>query len=368
MSTLNDELGFNADKLIDDALTTDDFDYGDSANTSEQNNEQAEVRDENGWPNDRTNDAEVQQPNAGSKDQQQQNAAGQGSEQGALGEGNQPVIPGLKKVGSAYADTKGNIVDAQGRVIAASGAAARLWSKAERLQSSNENLTRQVIAVREQQKQYAGLLQQAQEIATLPQRLGLSKEEYNEGITLLSNFKKQPLEVAKEVVARAMAMGYNATDILGNSASDAIEMRSLAKMIQEIQAPQREARQREETQRQAATVAERNYVDFISKYPDAPVHQDSIAYLMTERGMPAQDAYFAVKQFALDNGLDFSQPLKPQMEAREAAARNQRRSVPSAPRPNGSRANDANFAQNPQLAAPDTDWASLISSAMSDFN
>lgn len=349
--------------IIDEAMVNDDYDYdtidneivtdtdvkavtqGDEANAN--NEAQASQNDPQGQANVPPQKQTNTDPN------QQQPVQGD------------PKNPnGYKRVGAQFADGNGNIVDKDGKVLAAAGQGARLWQEASRATAQVNNLTRQNEQLMQERKDNVQLLDNARQMAEMPRQMGLNNDEFKEGITLLGNWRKNPVEVAKEVVARTMALGYNATDILGTQAGDALEMRAVTQLVNQSTAPMRE--QQEQAARQAE--AERNgnaaYNTFITKFPDAEVHQEAIANLMG-KGRPAETAYYEVKTFALENGLDFTQPLGPQIAAKQGG----QSPTENQPKPmvnGGGRVNqNVNPQQNNALANADDDWSTILHDVMS---
>ena len=140
----------------------------------------------------------------------------------------------------------------------------------------------------------------------LPNRIGISHEDYNEGVALLGQWSKDPVGVAREVVSRTLAMGHNVTDILGNSAGDALEMGAVRQLINEATRGQRQQEEVSTAQVIQQTQARQQYDQFVMRYPDAETHGDAIANLMNTQQLSAVEAYHEVKHFALRNGLDFN--------------------------------------------------------------
>lgn len=279
---------------------------------------------------------------------------------------------GFKRVGPQFADGKGNIVDKDGKIIAAAGQAARHWQEASRATAQVSNLTNQLRVMQGERQRDQELLRSAQEIASLPQRLGVTKEEYNDGITLLSNWKKNPVEVAREVVARTIALGHNVTDILGKNAGDALEMRAVSRLVDQATAPirqQQEAAARTRQQEEATTTA---YSKFVASHDYAEVHGDAIARLM-QKGLPPERAYYEVRSFAERNGLDFTQPLQPQVDELVRRTQNtnqqqqnngQRRPLPNGGSGGASQQNGQHQPANRDFGADDS-WDSILRDAMS---
>lgn len=277
---------------------------------------------------------------------------------------------GFARVGSLFADAEGNIVTRDGRVMAAKGEPARHWSnmsrqaaQGEHFKKQNEALTRQIDGSRE-------LLTTAKELADLPTKLGLSREDYNEGIQLVAKWNQDPLTVARDIVQRTLARGFNASDILGKSAGDALEMGAIRHLINEVVAPQRQREATEQKTLQERQQAQQSYDSFISRYPDAAPHGDAIAALMREQKLSATEAYHEVRYFALQNGLDFNEPLGPQVAAANARAQQREPVAPQgrthrAPLiPGNGGGNRANLTTETNFADASSSWSDILNSVM----
>lgn len=236
---------------------------------------------------------------------------------------------GFARVGSLFADKDGNIVTRDGRVMAAKGEPARHWSNLSRQAAQATAFQKQADTLNRQIEQNKPLIEAAKELADLPNRLGVSREDYNLGVGLIAQWNQDPLTMCREMVAKTMARGFNATDIIGKEAGNAIEMSALRQLINEATAGQRQREEVDRTVAQNRGVAQQRYDAFMGRYPDAEPHADAIADLMASRKISAEEAYHEIRFFSLQHGLDFNAPLGPQVAAR------QRQSVPPAPQPNG---------------------------------
>lgn len=236
---------------------------------------------------------------------------------------------GYARVGSLFADKDGNIVTRDGRVMAAKGEPARHWSNLSRQAAQATAFQKQADTLNRQIEQNKPLIEAAKELADLPNRLGVSREDYNLGVQLIAQWNQDPLTMCREMVAKTMARGFNATDIIGKEAGNAIEMSALRQLINEATAGQRQREEMDRTVAQNRGVAQQRYDAFMGRYPDAGPHADAIADLMASRKISAEEAYHEIRFFSLQHGLDFSQPLGPQVAAR------QQNNAPPAPQPNG---------------------------------
>lgn len=345
--------------IIDIAMAGDDTDYGDKSATSDDQSTDTST-------DDKSTDTPLQQTQTPQQSIQDKDPTATQQRAQPPADPNNPL--GLKRVGAQYADKNGNIVDKDGRIIARAGEPARQWQEASRATAQVNNLTRQNTQLTEKLRANEALVAQAREIAELPKKLGISREDYNEGITLISNWTKNPVEVARDIVARTLALGHNVTDILGKSAGDALEMKAVSSLVRQATAPllaQQEERARITQQNEQGQAA---YSNFVSKYPDAETHAEAIAHQMG-KGIDAEVAYHRLKVFALENGFDFSQPLGPQVQRLQNGGGTDQRNTgqqqrTAAPMVNGGRGNDRQTTIEPEYANPDDDWATILHGVM----
>lgn len=349
--------------IIDAAMANDDFDYGDK--TVDTNNQETDDGGDDQQQQQPVERGEVQQQSP-QQSIQEQSVPGRvpsvkpGDQQQSLAQ-----TSNFKRVGAQFADGKGNIVDKDGKIIARAGESARHWQEASRATAQVNNLTRQMTVMQQERERDKQVLQQAREIAELPTKMGITREEYNEGITLISNWKKNPVETAREIVARTLTLGYNVTDILGKNAGDALEMKAVSQLVKQATAPLEQQQQAAARQAQANTQAETAYNQFIAQFPDAELHAEPIANLMG-KGRSAERAYFEVKMFALEHGLDFTQPLGPQVVAMQQRQNGQRPTDQQrAPMANGNgRGSERQMTSEPAMADANSDWGSILSDVM----
>lgn len=363
MNDINEKDGLD---ILDSALSADDHDYGDASGTVDTN--------DGGELDDHSGELQ-QQPEVNIDDNEQQSLTPEQSMQGQEptvdAPGSQQQVPAdnpnnFKRVGAQFADGRGNIVNKDGKIIARAGESARHWQTASRALAQVDNLNRQMNVLQNERQQYQQIIAQAKEISELPQKLGVTREDYNEGMTLMSKWRADPVAVAREIVARTLTFGYNVTDILGKEAGDALEMKAIAQLVQQSTAPIRHQAEQETRQQQVQQQATQQYDAFVAKYEHADVHADAIANMMNQ-GLQPVEAYFRVREFAISNGLDFTQPLAPQvaqMQQRHNGQRTtdqQRRTAPMVA--GNGRGTQTMMTNDPAMASADDDWGSILRSA-----
>ena len=207
---------------------------------------------------------------------------------------------------------------------------------------------------------------QAQEIAGIPQRLGINQQDFNEGMTIMSKWRSDPVWVAREVVARAMSLGHKVTDILGKEVGESVDTRALSMMVDRATAPLTRQQQEAAAATERTTAAERAMNEFLSTHEHAEIHGDAIAHLMG-RGATAERAYFDLQRFAYQNNLDFTQPLGPQIDALNAQPAQRSTEQPRRPMANGNgRGSEQQMTTQPAQASAQDSWGDILNRVMRD--
>lgn len=225
-----------------------------------------------------------------------------------------------------HQDTKGNLVDPRdGTIIARAGSERRLFEKNMRMQSE---ITTRDTRITDLNRQIADV----NFLNGIPKQYGLSTEDVQRALALSAVFKQNPIEAAKSVLEMVLAQGHNITDILGDKAENAIEMRAVQQMLDQRLAPLTERQKAEREATEARTRAEDGLNKFIADHEYSDVHLVELDRLMgSNPDLTPERAYYELRLFSERNGLDFSQPLGPQI-ARQSqgnrGARNGNRNEP----------------------------------------
>lgn len=262
------------------------------------------------------------------------------------------------------ADADGNLLDANGKIIATAGRERRIFEQ-------NDRLKRHVSHLEQQVQQLQNNAQQIDQIAGMPAQHGLSPQDVNAGMRIMSEFKRDPMAVAKWALQETLALGYNLKQIVGDGAGG-IEMQAIAKMIDDRVGPVVQKTQQQTEQERARDVATQQYNAFMAKHDYADVHEDALAAMIKQNDqLTPETAYWQLREYAARHQLDFTQPLGPQMQQRQqpAPARHvsqpqpQPQQRPSAPMPAGVAPAAAPQTQNP-FADPNSDWEDIIADSM----
>lgn len=255
-------------------------------------------------------------------------------------------------------DEQNNIVDDKGEIIARAGAERRLFQKLQSAEKSLEDNTRANEGFRQ--------------FASAPQQMGLTPNEAVQGMQFISDLKTKPVEAARAILQEAMKQGYNLHDIIGDQegmGDSSMDMGAMSRMIDAKLAPMTQKfTQQQQVDQERAT--QQNVVNqFVANHEFADVHLDTLKHLMQNNpNLSSERAYFEIKTYAIQNGLDFSQPLAPQMEAMQQpvpAPVTPLQEPNPKPLPNGNVNSDVIVEQS-VIASGDDDWDSIVRSSMRD--
>lgn len=267
-------------------------------------------------------------------------------------------------------DAQGNLLNEQGQVVARAGAERRLYERAERQRHEMERLKGQVQYEQGRIKQYADLQRTMEE-------KGVSAQDLELGATMMRAMRNDPAGTAKWALQHAMSQGVELATIIGDQAAQGtMQMQAISAMLDERLGPLK--RRQQEDERAAAEEAEneRQYNQFVADHEYADLHDKEIAAIATANQHWSLDrCYYELKMYALQNGLDFTQPLGPQMNApvqqaspqpvqqQTAPTPTQPGPSPSVSIPTGGAAPD-NTRGVSDFADPSEDWSDIVKQSM----
>lgn len=256
-------------------------------------------------------------------------------------------------------DQAGNVIDARGNIIAPAGRGRRLDEQNRRYRGLLEAKDKELLAykMREGEAKY---------LNGAPQQLGLNADETAAALDMMALFKNNPGQLVQIVLAEAQAKGVDLNKLLGQNMGS-VQTEAIKKMLDERLAPlDRIHKEREEEHRVNSAVQTR-YNTFLTKYPDADPHQDAIANLMRTQGLNEVEAYFRVREFALRNGLNFEEPLGPQLaEIMQRGDQPKQQASRRRPIVNGRTPVNGMTERKTEVASPDRSYASIIEEALAE--
>ena len=276
----------------------------------------------------------------------QQANSGQGSESGTEGESQQQQNRGPQ-----------DLVDREGNVIARGGKERRFY---EQLQTSKQ----QSAALNQQVQQLQGQLEAINGAGTLGTQYDLSPEELTTGAQLVKSFKDDPVDTVKYLLTQAQAAGHNIEDI----GASGVDMSAIQQMITEAISPLASEQQQRVEAEQNRQEAVEVYQGFMAKFPDATVHEDSLARLLdSDQSLTPEAAYFKLKSFFLERNLDWNTPLEAhaqqEQQRQQAPEVNTQQSLPS-----GGNVPVQNVTDTADIADVGTSYDDIIRQSMRDAN
>ena len=276
----------------------------------------------------------------------QQADSGQSSEAGTGGEPQQQQTRGPQ-----------DLVDREGNVIAKGGKERRFY---EQLQTSKQ----QSAALNQQVQQLQAQLEAINNAGTLGTQYDLSPEELTTGAQLVKSFKDDPVNTVKYLLTQAQAAGHNIEDIGAGGA----DMSAIKQMITEAISPLATEQQQRVEAEQNRQEAVKVYQGFMAKFPDANVHEDSLARLLeSDKSLTPEAAYFKLKSFFLERNLDWNTPLEAhaqqEQQRQQAPEVNTQQSLPS-----GGNVPAQNVTDTADIADVGTSYDDIIRQSMRDAN
>lgn len=353
------------DMMVDDFM--DRADGNNTTTTTEDKTTQAQDQQAGGTgetgttAQSGTTQAVTQQPKPGEGDNARPNNQGATQNQET-----QPIPEAARKFGDKFfSDRRGNVYDATGNLIAPSGNPHKLFRK---MYGYIEAAEVESAGLKQRLKTY-------EDSNAAARAAGLTADEYVAGISLMTAFKKDPKAAVQFLLQQAVSRGTDVSDIIQGGAG--LNESTLRTAVQEIVAkalepfaPFVQQRQSEQQLQEMRAEAEQEYNGFMQSYPDAAPHQAHIARVMEETGKPMVESYFFLKTWALENGLNWKEPLGQQVEALKARHQN---GEPNGggnnhrlPDLNGRTGSDHVVNNSGRVASADDSWESIIKASMSE--
>ncbi len=279
----------------------------------------------------------------------------------------QPATPGANGVDPAPAgqdltqqqrlgsDANGNLVDQAGNVIAKAGKERRLWEKVQRYEHF------EVPQMREQIQTLTNESAQKEVLNNVPRQLGLSDEETLQGMRLIASYKKDPVATINYILTEARSAGHN----LQGVGQGQVDLAAINRLLDQRLGPLLEDRETQQRQNDANVQAQTQYNDFITRFPDAATHEDVIARLLAgDPKLSAEAAYYQLKLWVQEKGLNWNQPLQAQLNAAAPQGANTQPAVPPIGGGRGGNAPVIDTQQAASVADADADTGDIVRAAM----
>jgi hypothetical protein len=239
------------------------------------------------------------------------------------------------------------------------GKERRFYENWQRSQQNFQSLERQHHELRAKVEAF-------EKVNTIGTQYNLSPDEVTTAGQLLAAWKADPVETAKYMLTQLRAMGHSIEGIGGG-----VDTAAIKQLVSEAVKPFIQDRELTNREAQLRADADRTYNSFINQYPDSITHDESIALLLTkDPNLSLETAYLMLKNYYLENGLDWNTPLSEYKKRNESGAtgqtqQTQQRQQPVAqPRtspglPVG-RQSQVNVTDQSPVSSADDDWNNII--------
>jgi len=248
-----------------------------------------------------------------------------------------------------------DLIGRDGKVIAKGGTERRLYEKSERFRQEAERSSAKVAELETQ-------LNAINAAGNLGTQYDLTPDELTTGAQMMKSFKEDPVNTVKYLLTQAQALGHNIDGIGAGS-----DMASIKQMLTEALKPVTEAQKSASDTQAAQDAATKSYNDFVSTYPDAELHGNALARLLADDPqLTPEVAYYKLKNFYLEQKLDWSKPLEQLQQEAEAASSkpldvNTQTTIPS-----GGNIPNQNVTDTAQVADVGTSYDDIIRESLKD--
>ena len=283
----------------------------------------------------------------------------------------QPQVPQpqgkLAERPGAQPGTKDLVDPTTGQVVARGGVERRIYERAQRVERDYQKLAREHERLNTQ-------MQAIQHANDIGKQLGLQPQQQTFAMQLMANYVKDPVGTLKFMFTEAKAAGIKVEDITG--AQSSIDSEAVARIIESKLAPLLGQVQQSEAQKRAQSQADAEYGAFLEQYPDVVIHDSEIAQLLRrDTKLSLEAAYWRLRSFSNENGMDWSKPLEAQWNARQGGTQQQPQVQTQQQPRNGKKqlpigrgnAGGAQAADTSQvMAGENDDWKAIIRNTMRD--
>jgi hypothetical protein len=216
---------------------------------------------------------------------------------------------GLVEVPNAENPNTRDLVDpVSGKVVATGGIERRIFEDSQRTMRENNQLKQQVAGM-------SNAMRQSNEVIQEAARLGVQPQDQLVAVRVMADFMRDPVRTLQTLVEEVKAKGYP-IPFLEQGVTQGMDMAAMSRMIDGKLQPMMQERAQNLQMQQARQQAQQDLNNFIGGNPEAQNNLDVLAeMLQAQPGLPLHDAWVKMIRWSHENGLDWTQPLKPQIAA-----------------------------------------------------
>jgi len=191
----------------------------------------------------------------------------------------------------------------------------------------------------------------------------LNAQEAITGYSLVKAWKEDPAKLIKHLLTQAKTAGINVD--IGQAGVDTDAIRA---MIDERMKPLTDVQQQRAQRAEQEEAINAEYDRFIERFPDATPQEEAIAALISkDPEMTLGEAYYAVKAFIRENGLDWNTPLSQQRgTGGKAPVQRQQPGLPRTRQASPVVNDEDDRNSEPVIAPASSSWADIIKGSMKE--
>lgn len=252
-----------------------------------------------------------------------------------------------------------------GRTVARGGIERHVFEEGQRHARENATLKSQLQTL----QQHVG---QSSEVSRVATELQLSPENQVVALRVMGDFLRDPVKTLQDLVSEVKSKGYQ-LPFMTEGVSQGMDLNAIQRMIDAKMAPITQAQQRQQQQDAERARVGQQLDAFLVTNPEANANLGTIAQMMqAQPNLTLHDAYTQMIKWCYAHGLDYSQPLQPQVDALNASGGQQQQTTQQPtngrrPLPNGrSAAYGAQGVDATRTFNENTPWGDIIRHSMEE--
>lgn len=294
----------------------------------------------------------------------------QATREGSNDPGTKAVDPkGLKPLRENLTDDAGNIYDKQGNLLARAGSERRMF---ERLTTTREALQHKdayIQTLEQRVKSFESAPAKKSAVDQAIEQLQFKEPEVLNSLRFTNLWKSNPLNAVAHVLAEARKLGYNDQQINAaiQSYNPATDPAMIQSMVQDAVRPVVERLDANNQPKPSQDDDLRSEITMVfAKYPGTHVHQADLAVMLRNNpSLSLEAAARGLMAYAEKHGLDYSQPLRPQIEARNQPSQQPRNNEPPMPGRGPTEVTGSLRSSNSSpFAEPDVSYKDIVSDVL----
>lgn len=218
---------------------------------------------------------------------------------------------GLLEVPNQQNPNTRDLVDpVTGRVVAQGGIERRVYEEGQRHARENAQLKGQLQQFQQHMQSLNGVMREAQQF-------GITPDQHSVALRVMADFMKDPVRTLEYLVSEVRAKGYN-IPFLAEGINRGMDMEAFSRMIDAKLQPFTSQQQMQQRHAHAQAAAKQQLDSFLAENPAANGNLDVIGEMFAAQpNLSLDKAWSLMIQWCVANGIDYRQPIKPQLVARQ---------------------------------------------------